>query len=40
MKPKVIKNEADYNAALKRIDQIFDAKRGTAEAMNSNCSLL
>ena len=31
MKPKVIKNEVDYEAAMKRIDQIFDAKRGTPE---------
>ena len=29
MKAKVIKTEADYKAALKRIDEIFDAKRGT-----------
>lgn len=30
MKPKVIKTEAEYKAALKRIDEIFDAKPGTS----------
>ena len=29
MKAKVIKTEADYKAALRRIDEIFDAKPGT-----------
>jgi len=28
---KLIKNEADYDAALERVDCIFDAKRGTPE---------
>ena len=32
MKPKVIKTEADYEAALDRIDEIIDAKPGTPEA--------
>jgi len=32
MKPKVIKSEADYEAALDRIDEIIDAKLGTPEA--------
>ena len=31
MEIKPIKTEADYNQALKRLDQIFDAKPGTAE---------
>src|SRR5688572_12531758 len=31
MKPKLIKTEAGCKAALKRIDEIFDAKPGTAE---------
>ena len=31
MKYKVIKTEAEYNKALKRFDQIFDAKPGTIE---------
>lgn len=31
MKPKVIKTEADYEAALARIDKIFTAKPGTAD---------
>ncbi|MDX9975475.1 MAG: ImmA/IrrE family metallo-endopeptidase [FCB group bacterium] len=31
MKPKVIKNQSDYEAALARIDEIFDAAPGTAE---------
>lgn len=31
MKPKLIKTEEDYAAALARIDEIFDAKPGTAE---------
>lgn len=29
---KLLKNEADYNEALKRIDELFDAEPGTAEA--------
>lgn len=29
MKPKVIKTGAEYKAALKRIEEIFDAKPGT-----------
>ena len=29
---KLIKSEADYEKALKRIDQIFDAEPGTPEA--------
>ena len=31
MKPKVIKTKAGYEAALERIDQLFDAKAGTPE---------
>lgn len=31
MKPKLIKTEADYQAALARIEAIFDAKPGTPE---------
>ena len=31
MKPKLIKTEADYKAALARIDEIFDAKPGTSD---------
>jgi HTH-type transcriptional regulator/antitoxin HigA len=31
MKPKVIKTEAEHRAALARIEEIFDAKPGTAE---------
>jgi len=31
MKPKIIKTEDDYTAALARIDQIMDAKLGTPE---------
>jgi HTH-type transcriptional regulator/antitoxin HigA len=31
MKPKIIKTEADHQATLARIEQIFDAKRGTAK---------
>lgn len=30
MKPKLIKTKADYEAALARIDEIFEAKPGTA----------
>jgi len=32
MKMKPIRTEADYEAALKEIEQFFDAKAGTAEA--------
>jgi HTH-type transcriptional regulator/antitoxin HigA len=31
MKPKLIKTEKDYRAALRRIEEIFGAKRGTPE---------
>lgn len=31
MKPKIIKTEEDYNAALARIDELMDAKYGTPE---------
>ena len=31
MKPKLIKSEADYQSALKRLDKIFHAKKGTKE---------
>lgn len=31
MKPKLIKTDADYQAALARIEQIFDARPGTPE---------
>ncbi len=31
MKPRVIKTEAEYQAALARIEKIFDAKPGTAK---------
>ncbi|MBY0522279.1 MAG: hypothetical protein K2R98_02720 [Gemmataceae bacterium] len=31
MKPKVIKTEAQYEATLRRIEKIFDAKSGTAK---------
>lgn len=31
MKPKVIKTDDEYEAALARIDRIFDAKPGTAK---------
>jgi HTH-type transcriptional regulator/antitoxin HigA len=31
VKPKVIKTEADYLAAMARIEEIFDAKPGTAK---------
>ena len=29
---KLLKTEDDYNAALKRIEKLFDAEQGTAEA--------
>lgn len=32
MKPKLIKTEAEYREALKRLDEIFDAKLGTSES--------
>ena len=28
---KILKTEEDYNQALKRLDEIFDAKQGTSE---------
>lgn len=31
MKPKLIKNESDHEAALKRIEEIFHARLGTPE---------
>ena len=31
MKPKIIKTEAEYNAAMKRIEAIFRAEPGTPE---------
>lgn len=31
MKLKPIKSEEDYNRALKRLEQIFDAKQNTKE---------
>jgi HTH-type transcriptional regulator/antitoxin HigA len=31
MKPKIIKTEAEYRAALARIERIFDAKPGSAK---------
>ena len=31
MKPKVIKTEADYEAAMARVEELFDAKPGTAK---------
>lgn len=31
MKIKIIKNEKDYNSALKRLDDIFDAEMNTPE---------
>lgn len=31
MKPKIIKNETEYEAALERIDQLMDAEPGTPE---------
>src|SRR4051794_3885194 len=30
MKPKIIKTEAEYKATLARVEEIFDAKPGTA----------
>jgi HTH-type transcriptional regulator/antitoxin HigA len=32
MKYKLIKNQKEYQIALDRLDKIFDAKKGTAEA--------
>ena len=29
---KLLKTEADYNDALKRIDELFDAEQGSPEA--------
>lgn len=34
MEIKPIKTEQDYNQALQRLELIFDAKKGTKEAMN------
>ena len=31
MTPKLIKTEEEYDAALERIDALFDAKSGTQE---------
>jgi HTH-type transcriptional regulator/antitoxin HigA len=31
LQPKVIKNEAEYREALRRIDELFDAEIGTPE---------
>ena len=31
MNPKVIRNEADYEAALARIDELVEAELGTSE---------
>ena len=31
MNPKIIKSEEDYNIALNRIEEIFDAKLGSPE---------
>jgi antitoxin component HigA of HigAB toxin-antitoxin module len=31
LKPKIIKNEAEYQQALARIETIFDARPGTAQ---------
>ena len=31
MNPKTIKTEVDYQAALQRLEVIFDAKKGTLE---------
>ena len=31
MKPKLVKNEADYKATLARIEEIFNAKLGSPE---------
>ena len=33
MKPKIIKTQAEYDAALARIEKIFDAKPGTAKGV-------
>ena len=30
MNTKILKNESDYNKALKRADEVFDAKKGTS----------
>jgi HTH-type transcriptional regulator/antitoxin HigA len=31
MKPKILKTEADYKAAMARVEEIFDARPGTAK---------
>jgi HTH-type transcriptional regulator/antitoxin HigA len=40
MKPKVIKTEAEYQAALARIEKIFDARPGTAKGEELELLLL
>jgi HTH-type transcriptional regulator/antitoxin HigA len=40
MKPKVIKTQAEYKATLGRIDEIFDAKPGTAKGEELELLLL
>ena len=37
MIPKLIKTEAEYKAALARIEEIFDARPNTRGATNWNC---
>jgi HTH-type transcriptional regulator/antitoxin HigA len=37
---KIIRNEREYNAAVKRADEIFDAKRGTAKGDELSLLLL
>ena len=31
MKAKIIKNKSEYKSALKRVDEIFEARSGTPE---------
>jgi HTH-type transcriptional regulator / antitoxin HigA len=40
MKPKVIKTEAEYQAALARVEQIFDARPGTPKGDELELMLL
>src|SRR5437016_4873033 len=40
MKPKVIKTEAEYHAMLARIEEIFDARSGTAKGDELDLLLL
>jgi HTH-type transcriptional regulator / antitoxin HigA len=40
LKPKVIKTEADYEAAMARVEEIFDAKPGTASGEELELLLL